>query len=83
MITVLYINNTITVNHLAEQVDQLQKSHAEIQNMNGILEAEINRKSSLERIKRIATLQLGMTFPDRPPIWFDLQDTQLSDRTQE
>ncbi len=73
-ITVLYISNTIIVNRLVVEVDQLRKSHTEIMNMNEILRSEINRKTNMERISKLATLELQMMFPNEPPVWMEIQN---------
>jgi cell division protein FtsL len=60
---VLYISNIIAVNRLAVEVNNLQQKYAAVMNDNEILRAEINRRSSLERIGRIANEQLGLRHP--------------------
>jgi len=71
---VLYINNIIVVNQLAYEVDQLQVRYGKIMNTNAGLRAEINRKSSWERIGAIATGQLGLKYPGEQPMWFDIDE---------
>ena len=71
---VLYVNNIIVVNQLAYEVDQLQLKYNKIMNTNAGLRAEINRKSSWERIGAMATEQLGLKYPREQPTWFDVDE---------
>jgi len=82
---VLYISNIIAVNRLAVEVNDLQQKYDAILNENEILRAEINRRSSLERIGRIATEQLGLQHPKEQPQWLEVdqrrwEDTQKAER---
>jgi len=72
ILIVFYIWNKICVNRLVVEVNDLRNRHAKILNANEILNAEINKKSSLERIGKIATEQLGLTAPKEQPIWFEV-----------
>jgi cell division protein FtsL len=58
--SVLYINNIIVVNRLAYEVNQLQTQYGKLVIANNDLQAEINRKSGVERISPMAIEQLGM-----------------------
>ncbi len=71
-IIVVWVNNIITVNRLADDVGKLQAVYAERLNTNAELRAEVDRKSSWERIEKIATEQLGLTFPHEQPIWISV-----------
>ncbi len=75
---VLYINNILTVNQLAFDVNKLQTKYDKIVNTNGTLRAEVNRKSALERIGPIVTDELKMRYPQEQPTTFDvdLQKTE-------
>ncbi len=68
----LYVGNVIAVNNLAKEVNDLNTRYNQILGMNELLKAEINRKSSLDRIGLLAQEQLGMTNPKEAPIWFDV-----------
>lgn len=70
---VTYIGNIIAVNSLAVQLEELKTTYSSIENMNNILRSEINRKMSMERITKIASEQMGMTFPQQPPIWIEVE----------
>ena len=68
---VFYVWNKITVNQLVIEVSDLQNQYQKVMGTNEILRADINRKSSLERIGTLAT-QIGLTYPKEQPVWFDL-----------
>lgn len=72
VLIVFYIWNKICVNRLAVEVNDLRNRHAKILNANEFLNAEINKKSSLERIEKIATEQLGLVAPKEQPVWFEV-----------
>ena len=74
---VFYVNNIITVNQLAVDVDRLQVRYDAIMNSNAALRAEVSRKSSWERIGGIATGQLGLRYPKEQPVWFDIDRKKL------
>ncbi len=76
---VIYISNIIAVNRLAVEVNDLQQKYDAILNENEILRAEINRRSSLERIGRIATEQLGLQHPREQPQWLEVDQRRLED----
>jgi cell division protein FtsB len=65
-LTVFYVWNKITVNHLAADVEELGTRLKKVQSMNEIYRAEINRKSNLDKITRLASDRLQMVFPRDP-----------------
>lgn len=75
--TVLYIGNFIAVNQLAFEVNQLQTKYEKITHANAVLEADINRKSSWERIGTIATAELGLQHPKEQPVLVDIEEDKL------
>jgi cell division protein FtsL len=77
-IVVIYIWNKFSVDKLTKEIADLQKQHQEISNVNEILRAEINQKSRLERIGKIATEQLGMIYPKEQPIWFQVPQRDVN-----
>jgi cell division protein FtsL len=77
---VLYISNIITVNRLVVEVGELEQKHAAVVNSNEILRAEINRRSSLERIGRIATEQLGLQHPKQQPHVLEVDGKLMNNR---
>jgi cell division protein FtsB len=64
--------NKICVNRLAVEVNDLQNQYQKIVNVNEIMKAEINKKSSLERIEKISIGQLNLTYAKEQPIWFEV-----------
>ncbi len=79
---VLYVANKLTVNRLAVEVHDLQTQYENILYANEAIRAEINKKSSLERISSLATSQLGMIYPKEQPLWFELR-ADLAERVPE
>ncbi|HTX98496.1 MAG TPA: septum formation initiator family protein [Bacteroidota bacterium] len=77
LVIVLYVNNILTIDQLASDIGKLQARYAAIQNTNAALRAEINRKSSWERIGRTATEQLGLVFPKEQPLGFSIDESAL------
>ncbi|MDH3251906.1 MAG: FtsL-like putative cell division protein [Ignavibacteria bacterium] len=76
---VLYISNVITVNQRAFEVNELQAKLSKIRNTNVALQAEINKKSSLDRIGNIAREQLGLQFPGEQPAVFAVDEDRLEE----
>jgi cell division protein FtsL len=72
MLIVLYIGNKLAVNSLTKDVSDLHEQYQKVLNANEALRAEINQKSRLERIEKISTDQLKLTYPKEQPVWFDL-----------
>jgi len=82
ILIVFYIWNKIAVNRLVVEVNDLQAQYQKIVNASEILRAEINRKSSLERIGKIAG-ELGLTYPKEQPTWFEVDLEPLQQPQQE
>jgi cell division protein FtsB len=74
---VLYISNIIAVNRLAHEVESLRDRYNVIVQANQVLEAEIDKKSALERVSAIATGQLGLREAKDPPQYFDVDDDRV------
>lgn len=72
VVALLYVGNVIAVNNLAKEVNDLQARYNQIISTNELIKAEINRKSSLERISLMAQEKLGMTNPKEAPVWFEV-----------
>jgi cell division protein FtsL len=68
---VLYVDNNITINRLAFEVNQLQTKYDAIANNNATLRAEVTRKAAWERIGKSAKEQLGLMFPTEQPTLFN------------
>jgi cell division protein FtsL len=77
---VLYISNIIAVNRLVVEVGELQQKYAAVVNSNEILRAEVNRRSSLERIGRIASEQLGLQHPKQQAHMLEVDGKLMSNR---
>ena len=74
---VLYVWNKIMVNRLAIEANDLQMQYQKVLYANETLRAEINKKSNLERIGKIAAEQLGMTYPKDQPVWFTFDQDSI------
>ena len=70
-IIVLYIHNIIIVNQLVVDVSALQGRYQRLVDTNAALQAEVNRKESLERIGKIASESLGMQYAQEQQQWFE------------
>jgi cell division protein FtsB len=79
----LYVGNVIAVNELAKEVNDQNARYNQVLGMNELLRAEINRKSSLDRIGLLAQEQLGMTNPKDAPVWFDVDREKETALTQQ
>jgi cell division protein FtsL len=78
IVIVLYIWNKITVNRLVVEVADENAQYESILHANDNLRAEVSKRSTLERVGKIATTQLGMTSPSVQPVWFAFDDQRLS-----
>jgi len=76
LLIVFYVWNKITVNQLVIEVSELQNRYQRIVDTNEILRADINRKSSLERIGTLAA-QGGLVYPKEQPVWFEVNTNDL------
>jgi cell division protein FtsL len=74
---VLYVSNIIAVNRLVVEVNDLEQKYAAVMNGNEILRAEVNRRSSLERIGKIASEQLGLRHPKEQPQVLDVDESLI------
>lgn len=70
----LVINNILTINTLVNEIDILSKTYRTIKSTNEFLIAEINKKSTYERILPLAQRELGMFIQKTPPEWFELSN---------
>lgn len=71
---VFYVWNKISVNRLLTEIDQLKAKQLVMENNIKRYEAEIGRKSQLDRIQDIAITKLGMAHnPDRQ-IYFEIDN---------
>lgn len=82
ILVVLYINNTIAVDELTGDCNALRRKKQHQLDLNAALQAEVNKKSSLERVGRIAVEKLGMHYPTEQPQVFEVP-SDLKDRADE
>ncbi len=68
---VFTIKNIVTIDQLAQDINDKRLRYSAIKNTNELLKAEINRKSGMERIIPIAQKDLGMMLPKEQPIWLN------------
>jgi len=78
IVIVLYIWNKISVNRLVVEVADYNAQYESILHANDNLRAEVSKRSTLERVGKIAGTQLGMTSPSVQPVWFAFDDQRLS-----
>ena len=76
---VLYIGNILAVGYLIVQINLLQTKHQQIVNEQGLLKAQINRLSGLERIQQLAHDQLGLQNPKQLPVWIEIDPERLNE----
>jgi len=77
ILIVLYVWNKLSVNRLAMEINDLQMQYQKVQYSNEVLRADVNRKSSLERIGKIATDKLGMTYTKTQPVPLSIDEQRL------
>jgi cell division protein FtsL len=82
ILVVLYINNTIAVDELTGENNALRRKKLRQLDLNAALQAEVNKKSSLERVGRIAVERLGMVYQREQPQTFEIP-SDLKDRAAE
>jgi cell division protein FtsB len=79
IISLLYTGNLIAVNHLAKEVNDLNEKYKKISSTNEILKAEVNRKSTLDRIQKIVIEDIGLVNPKEAPVWFSVDNEKLEE----
>ncbi|MSP64202.1 MAG: hypothetical protein EXR24_05795 [Ignavibacteria bacterium] len=79
VVALLYIGNVIAVEGLVKEVDELKIEHKKNLNINQLLQSEINRKTSIERISIVAGQMLQMTNPTTSPKWFSIDIDKLEE----
>ena len=79
---VFYIDNIIVVNQLVVDVNASQGRFQRLVEVNAALQAEVNRKASLERIGKIASETLGMRYAQEQPQRFTI-DADLRNRADD
>jgi cell division protein FtsL len=79
---VLYVGNVITVQQLLKDVSDEQARLQQILNEQEMLKAQINRMSSLERIRKMAEDDLGLHNPKGPPQWIQVNSKTIQEIQQ-
>jgi cell division protein FtsB len=74
---VLYISNVIAVQQLVREVGVLRTRYQQILNEQEVLKAQINRMSSLERIRKMAEDDLGLRNPKDTPRWIQIDGEKV------
>lgn len=78
VIIVLYISNIIAISQLMSEVNQLQQRQRQVLNDQELLRAQLNRMSSLERIRRLAENDLGLQNPADIPVWIKVDQDRAA-----
>ena len=76
---VLYVGNVIAVQQLLKEVADEQAKLQRILNEQEMLKAQINRMSSLERIRKMAEDELGLHNPKDVPQWIQIDGDKVRD----
>jgi cell division protein FtsL len=74
---VLYIGNIIAVDQLSNEINALETQHQRILMEQEVHKAQINRLSSLERIRQRAEEELGLQNPKEPPVWLNVDQQKV------
>ena len=77
--SVLYISNVIAVSRLAAEIGQLREDYQTVMNEQEMVRAQIARLSGLERIRRIAEEQYGMTYSAAVPGWLTVDPDRVEE----
>jgi cell division protein FtsB len=78
MLGVFAIKNIITVDRLADEINQLRNKHTTIKNKNKLLHADIDNKSSISRIKALAVREINMIESKNQTFWFEIEENNPS-----
>jgi len=74
---VLYISNVIKVSQLLAEINKLEGQHRRILMDQELLKAQINKMSSLERIRKLGEENLGLKNPTEPPVWIKVHEEKI------
>ncbi len=75
--SVVYISNIITVGQLVVQIGELEARDQRLLNEQEMLRAQLNRMSSLERIRQMAESDLGMKNSAALPGWLTVSPERV------
>lgn len=74
LVIVFYVWNKITVNRLAAEVDVLQSRLNKLSSINNGYRGEIDKKSNLDKITKLAKDRLGMIESPDQPAYFEVEN---------
>lgn len=77
VVSVMYISNIIVVGQLVTRIGELQSRNERLLNEQEMLRAQINRMSSLERIRQMAETDLGMRNSAALPGWLTVSPERV------
>lgn len=77
VVSVVYISNIIAVGQLVTRIGEFQTRHERLLNEQEMLRAQINRMSSLERIRQMAETDLGMRNSAALPGWLTVSPERV------
>lgn len=78
MLGVFAIKNIITVDRLADEIKKMHDDYSLIENKNKLLQADIDNKSSISRIKAIAVRELNMKESRNETIWLEINENKFN-----
>ncbi len=79
VVIVLYISNIIAVDQRMNEINALENEHQQILMEQEMLKMQINRMSSLERIRQRAEENLGLKTPNEPPVALKVEQQKITD----
>jgi cell division protein FtsB len=71
IITIVYVNNVVTVNKLLKDNQDKRKELETIRNENAFLKTTLNQLQSPERITQLAQSEFGMTKVETAPLFIN------------
>lgn len=76
---VLYISNIIAVDQLTRELNALENQHRQTLMEQEVLRMQINRMSSLERIRERAEQELSLKTPNEPPVILNIDPDRIEE----
>jgi cell division protein FtsL len=77
VVSVVYISNIIAVGQLVMRIGDLETRRQRLLNEQEVLRAQVNRMSSLERIRQMAETDLGLKNSDALPGWLTVSPERV------
>jgi cell division protein FtsB len=78
---VIAIKNIITVDRLANEINQYRNRYSILTSKIELLRAEINKKSGIDRITQLARKELNMVDSKNQTVWFVIDETNIKANT--